>query len=152
MIGSYPMTMSAGELDLRKSILHTSAAWAAGDAETFSLAFAEDAVVVIAGVLLQGRCAVRSYIGAAFAGPMRGTCVHSEPVYLRQLTTELVLVITQGGVYLPGEAQVAPDRSLRASWVFSRSEPGWLISAYHSSRPACGGQGPGYRGGRIGHH
>jgi uncharacterized protein (TIGR02246 family) len=69
---------------------------------------------------------------------MRGTRVHSDPVGIRPVNDQLILVVTQGGVLAPGESQLAPERSLRASWVFTRSGADWLVAAYHRSRLACG--------------
>lgn len=72
--------------------------------------------MVIAGTYLLGRDAVRSYISAAFAGPFRGTRVVIDPVYVKRLSSDLALIVTEGGVLLPGESEFAPQRAIRGTW------------------------------------
>jgi uncharacterized protein (TIGR02246 family) len=111
----------------------TTLAWAAHDPEAFAAVFTQDANVVIAGSYLVGRDAVRSYLSAAFAGPMKGTRVVSDPVYLEYLSPDMALMVTVGGALVPGEAEVSPQRALRGTWVLVNGGHEWLIRAYHSS-------------------
>ncbi|HTI23733.1 MAG TPA: SgcJ/EcaC family oxidoreductase [Kutzneria sp.] len=114
----------------------TTAAWLAGDAEAFAAEFTDDALVVIAGHYLRGHAQVLGYVTKAFAGPMKGTGVISNPIHLSYLDQDTVLLITDGGVLAPGETAPAPERSLYGTWILSRRDGRWGISAYHSSRPA----------------
>lgn len=58
------------EAALRHVPERTTNAWASHDASAFADAFTEDTKVVIAGTYLQGRDRVRSYMSAAFSGPV----------------------------------------------------------------------------------
>jgi uncharacterized protein (TIGR02246 family) len=118
---------------LRAVPARTADAWAKSDPATFAAVFTPATNVVIAGTYLLGRDAVRSYIGAAFAGPFRGSRVVLDPVYVKSLTPELALVVTEGGVLLPGETEFGPQRALRSTWLLARVGDEWLVEAYHSS-------------------
>jgi len=72
--------MATDEIVLRQVPERTTEAWASNDADAFAEVFTEDTEVVIAGTYLRGRDEVRSYISAAFSGPIRGTRVISAPV------------------------------------------------------------------------
>ena len=113
-------------------------AWARSDPAAFTAAFAPDANVVIAGTCLLGREAALAYISLAFAGPFRSTRVILDPVYIKRLTPDLALLVTEGGVLLPGEAEPGPGRALRGTWLLARTGEEWLVEAYHSSAIAAG--------------
>lgn len=109
-------------------------AWAANDADAFAAACTEDATMVLPGdVYLKGREEIRAYMAAAYRGPYRGTRVHGEPLGVRFIGTDVCVMVTEGGVLLPGETKVADERAIRATWVLARSGDDWLISAYHNS-------------------
>jgi uncharacterized protein (TIGR02246 family) len=42
-------------------------------------------------------------------------------------------VVSTGGVLMPGETSVPPQRLVRATWVLARQDGAWLIAAYHNS-------------------
>jgi uncharacterized protein (TIGR02246 family) len=111
----------------------TTNAWASLDASAFAGVFTRDTKVVIAGTYLQGRDEVRSYISAAFSGPLKGTTVISSPVSIEYINAETGLVITEGGVLLPGEVDVSAERAIRGTWVLAPEDGEWRIRAYHSS-------------------
>jgi uncharacterized protein (TIGR02246 family) len=119
----------------------TTSAWASHDASVFAQAFTTDTEVVIAGAHLRGRDEVRSYMSAAFSGPIKGTTVISDPVSTEYINAETGLVITEGGVVLPGEANVTGERAIRATWVLAVEDGEWRIRAYHSSPIPRTGQG-----------
>lgn len=118
---------------LRLVTERTTEAWARHDADAFAEVFAKDAKVVIAGTYLRGRDAVRSYMSAAFSGPIKGTTVTSPPISVEYINGETGLVITEGGVLLPGETGVSPERAIRGTWVLTVEDGEWRIRAYHSS-------------------
>lgn len=121
------------EAALRRVPERTTAAWASHDANAFADAFTADAKVVIAGTYLRGRDEVRSYMSAAFSGPIKGTTVVSNPVSIEYINIDTGLVITEGGVVLSGETDVSAARAIRGTWVLIVKDGEWRISAYHSS-------------------
>jgi uncharacterized protein (TIGR02246 family) len=121
------------ESALRRVTDRTAEAWASHDANAFAEVFTKDAKVVIAGTYLRGRDEVRSYMSAAFSGPVKGTTVTSLPVSAEYINGETGLVITEGGVVLPGETGVSTERAIRGTWVLAVEDGEWRIRAYHSS-------------------
>lgn len=111
----------------------TTKAWASHDPDAFAAAFTADSNVVIAGAYLQNHAEVLAYISAAFSGPVKGTRVISDPVYLEYLGDNIALMITEGGILVPGETEVSPERAIRGTWVLAKVGKEWLIRAYHSS-------------------
>jgi uncharacterized protein (TIGR02246 family) len=124
------------EVALRGVPERTTIAWRDGDAEAFAAEFTDDSLVVIAGRYLKGHAQILGYITRAFTGPMKGTEVVSDPVSVSYLDTDTALLITEGGVRAPHEAAIPAERALRGTWILSRRDGTWGISAYHSSQMA----------------
>lgn len=122
-----------GEAALRRVPQLTTEAWGRHDASAFADAFTTDTKVVIAGTYLRGRDEVRSYMTAAFSGPIKGTSVISDPVSVEYVNDGTGLVITEGGIVLPGEDGVSASRAIRGTWVLTVEDAQWRIRAYHSS-------------------
>jgi uncharacterized protein (TIGR02246 family) len=109
-------------------------AWAANDAEAFAGVFTEDARLILPGdIFLKGREAIQSFMAAGYSGPYKGTRVYGDPVDMRQISDDVVLLVTRGGVLAPGETEVAPERTIRATWVIVKQGEDWLISAYQNT-------------------
>jgi uncharacterized protein (TIGR02246 family) len=140
MANTYVSQAATAEQALRAVPMRTTEAWSKGDAEAFAAIFSETTQVVIGGVYLRSRDEVRSYIAAAFAGPVKGTQVVSEPVYVTQVDASTAVLITSGGVMIPGETTVSPARAIYATWMLTKNGGEWLIGAYHSS-PVKGAAG-----------
>ncbi|MFD0692246.1 SgcJ/EcaC family oxidoreductase [Actinomadura fibrosa] len=122
-----------------------SAAWAAGDGDAFAAACAEDATMILPGdVCLHGREEIRTFMTRAYTAQYKNTRVTGQPITMRFLGDDVSVLVTQGGVLLPGETEVAGERAIRATWVLVRKDGEWLISAYHNSPiTAAGSTGPG---------
>lgn len=121
------------EFPFRRVPEHTTAAWAEHDADAFASIFTADTNVVIGGNYLVGRAAVRAFMTAAFAGAFKGSRVVSDAVYLKRLDDEYALLVTVGGVMLPGDQEILPQRAIRATWLLAKRGEEWQIHAYHSS-------------------
>jgi uncharacterized protein (TIGR02246 family) len=109
------------------------AAWAANDADAFADVFADDGIMILPNVYLEGNDQVRSFMARAYQGDYRGTSVTGEPLAIRRLSDTSAIVVTAGGVLLPGETEVAAERAIRATWVLTKQRSEWLIASYHNS-------------------
>jgi len=121
------------EAVLRQVMERTTQAWADHDPAAFAQVFAKDTKVVIAGHYLQSRDEVRTYISVAFSGPVKGTQVIMNPVSAEFMSADTGLVVTEGGILLPGETSVAAERAIWGTWVLAMEDREWRIRAYHSS-------------------
>ncbi|GAA0379099.1 hypothetical protein Acor_00390 [Acrocarpospora corrugata] len=113
------------------------AAWAKNDGDAFAAACTEDASLILPGVYLKSRAEIRDFMTAAYAGPFKGTRVHGDPLSMRYLSDDVAVIVTQGGVLHPGDEKVTPEREIRATWVLTRKDDGWLIAAYQNTPTAA---------------
>src|SRR5262245_3565626 len=106
-----------------------TAAWAEHDADAFASVFTEDGILILPGdILLRNRAEIRSFMAAGFAGPYQGTQVFGQPLAAKILAPGVGVVITEGGVLAPGETAVAPDRTIRATWVLVKRGNDWYLA------------------------
>src|SRR5581483_10561222 len=122
--------MTTDEDAVRELFTTMYAAWAAGDADGFVAAYREDATVVLPGVYHRGREAVRGYMAAGFAGPLRGSRALDEPEEIRFLGGDTAIVVSRAAVLMPGERAVPPERERVATWVLAKEGREWTVAAY----------------------
>lgn len=115
--------------EVHEVLRHLYRAWADGDAAAFAALYRDDATVVLPGVFHQGREAVREYMAAAFAGPLRGSRGVDVPQDSR-VVGETAVVVSRAGILAPGEQELPPDRERLATWVLTRVDGRWLVAAY----------------------
>ncbi|MEW2548184.1 SgcJ/EcaC family oxidoreductase [Streptomyces sp. NPDC047002] len=110
-------------------------AWAAQSGEKFAALFTEDATTLLPGdVFLQGRTEIGSHMAAGYAGPYKGTGVVGKPLSIRAIDEHTAVMVTEGGVTLPGEDWPTEAMLIRATWVAVKQNGGeWLVSAYQNS-------------------
>lgn len=110
------------------------AAWANNDGDAFASVFTEDATMILpGGIFVAGRDGIRTFMGAAYSGPYKGTRVFGEPVSAKFLGPEAAVLVTKGGVLTGQESEVAPERAVRATWVLAKQDGQWLITAYQNT-------------------
>jgi uncharacterized protein (TIGR02246 family) len=108
------------------------AAWADNDADAFAALYVEDATAVLPRTYNKSREEVRSYMAAAFAGPLKGSMGIDEPQNIRLLGDDTAVVISEGGILMAGETELPAERMVRATWVLAKRDGKWLIVAYHN--------------------
>ncbi|OLF11296.1 SgcJ/EcaC family oxidoreductase [Actinophytocola xanthii] len=109
------------------------AAWLANDADAFAGVFAENGSLLMQDDQLTSAEEIRSYMGAGFQGPYRGAHVTGWPLQVDFLSEDAAMVITQGGIILDGESEIAPEREIRATWVIARQDGEWRLFSHQSS-------------------
>lgn len=108
-------------------------AWREHDANAFSRVFTENGTMILPGVMCQGRQEIKAFMTQAFEGPYKDTQVTGSPLSMQVLSTDAVVLITQGGVLSQGEQEVPGERAVRASWVALRTAHGWRLASYQNS-------------------
>lgn len=101
----------------------TSSAWASNDVAAFVRCYTEDATVVLPGVHLQGKAAIRAAMAAAFAAPLKDSRrVHAAQT-VRFLGPETAVVITRSVTILPTETGPAPTSGSWRHGYFPENVP-----------------------------
>jgi len=118
--------------------LRIQAAWAANDADAFADVFAENGSLLMRDEQLTSRAEIRSYMANGFAGPFRGAHVTGWPLEVQFLGDDVAFLVTQGGIVLPADDELLPEREIRAVWVIARRAPGELELLSHQSSPIKG--------------
>ncbi|HEX7746716.1 MAG TPA: SgcJ/EcaC family oxidoreductase [Micromonosporaceae bacterium] len=106
------------------------AAWADNDAEAFAALYRDDATVVMPAVFHRGRAAVRDYMAAAFAGPLKGSRGVDRPQDIRMIGPDTAIVVSRAGIVMAGEEGLPAERERLATWVLSKQDDRWLVAAY----------------------
>jgi uncharacterized protein (TIGR02246 family) len=111
------------------------AAWARNDALAFASVWAPGGDLVVGeGTRLVGRAAITAYMRRGYAGPMKGTRVTATVIRVRCLNSTVGVVHTTGGILMPDETAVPPERRGIQTWVVTRHGARWLVSAYQNTR------------------
>jgi uncharacterized protein (TIGR02246 family) len=86
----------------------TSKAWADGDANAFTEWYAEDATVILPGFYLRDQAEVRAGMGAAFAGPLKGSKRIHVVQSVRFLDGDAAVVITRSATTFQASPRLRP--------------------------------------------
>jgi uncharacterized protein (TIGR02246 family) len=114
-------------------------AWNRNDADGFAAVFTEDGSLALSGDrYFKSRESIRVHVGESFAGPHKGTRLIQNIVDFMFTGPEAGVITTEGGVLVPGETEVHPERELRATWVVTKQSGQWFIAAYQNGRRADG--------------
>jgi uncharacterized protein (TIGR02246 family) len=116
------------------------AAWLANDAEAFAKVFVENGSLLMRDEQLTSRDQIFDHRSAGYRGGYKGARVTGWPLAVRFLSSDCAVVVTQGGIILPGETEIAPDRQIRATWVVVAEDGVWKLLSHHSS-PIAGPAG-----------
>ncbi len=107
--------------------------WAMGSAAQFTAVFAQDVhFVSVRGNDEGGRAGVASRHAMLFAGPYRGTTLHSEPHVVLYLTPDIAVVHAPSSVIGPDQTVLAHTH---AQAIVARHGDTWKIVAFHNMVP-----------------
>ncbi|MBV1856328.1 SgcJ/EcaC family oxidoreductase [Catellatospora tritici] len=131
IIDSRPVS-AEDKASVLKFIQKITESWNANEAEPLCEVYADDASVVLPGAILKGRPAITDWMAAAFAGKWKGTHVLGHPLEYRYIRDDVLLVVSHGGAYMPGDTEVPVHFAIRGMWVFIKDNPDdeWIITAY----------------------
>jgi uncharacterized protein (TIGR02246 family) len=118
--------------------MRIQAAWAANDADAFADTFVENGSLLMRDNQLKSREEIRSYMADGFAGPLKGARVKGWPIALKFLTDDVAMVVTEGGILMPGDTDIAAENFIRATWLIVRQPDGRLSLVSHQSSPVKG--------------
>lgn len=106
------------------------AAWP--DGEKVAQVFTDDADFIVGdGTHLKGRQEIASYFHKQVEGKdgpgwsLKGTSVTADVKNVRFLSDTVALMHTTGGILIPGEKEVPPERRGIQTWVATKAADGW---------------------------
>lgn len=108
------------------------AAWAANDADTFASIFTANGSLLMQDNQLTSSAEIRAYMAAGFQGPLQGARVTGWPLCVTYLSATVAMVVTQGGILMPGDTALAPEREIRATWVIVAQDGQWKLLSHQS--------------------
>jgi uncharacterized protein (TIGR02246 family) len=118
--------------------MRIQAAWAANDSDVFADIFTENGSLLMRDSQLTSREDIRSYMASGFAGPLKGARVTGRPIAVEFLSDDVAMVVTEGGIIMAGETDIATENFIRATWVIVRQPDGRLNLVSHQSSPIKG--------------
>jgi uncharacterized protein (TIGR02246 family) len=113
--------------------LRVHAAWDANDADALAQMFVDNGSLLMGDEQLTSRDDIRSYMGKAFAGGLKGSRVVENPVDIRVLAPDTALAITEGGLVMDGESELQAERVSRSMWILVKREGDWRVLCLQSS-------------------
>lgn len=113
--------------------MRIQAAWKANDADRFAGMFVENGSLLLKDSQLMSREEIRAHMAAGFAGPLKGAYVNGWPVSVTFLAPDVAMVITEGGIVMPGDQDVTDANLIRSTWVIVKREDGPRLVSHQSS-------------------
>ncbi|MEV4462386.1 SgcJ/EcaC family oxidoreductase [Micromonospora echinofusca] len=115
--------------------MRVQAAWAANDADAFAEVFTDNGSLLMQDNQLVSREEIREYMAQGFAGGLKGARVKGWPVEVKFLSEDVAMVVTEGGIIMAGETDIAAENLIRATWVIVRQPDGQVRLVSHQSSP-----------------
>jgi uncharacterized protein (TIGR02246 family) len=131
MTNNTKSTMAEEDSAVRAVLEGIIAAWSENDTDAFVAWYADDATVVLPGLYMKDREAIRANMEAAFAGPLRGSTRLVDLQSIRFVGSEAAVAVGTCTVVPEGETEPPAERWVFATWVLSKRDEKWLVEAYH---------------------
>lgn len=128
--GSFDSAVQRSVLSVPQVIM---AAWKANDPDMFARAFTANGSLLMLQHQLTSRAEIRSYMVRGFRREFRRARVTGWPLNVTLLGEGVAVVVTEGGIILDGESEVAPERAIRALWTITVEDGRWRLLCHHST-------------------
>jgi uncharacterized protein (TIGR02246 family) len=115
--------------------MRIQAAWAVNDPDAFADVFAENGSLLMQDNQLTSREQIRTYMANGFQGPLKGARVKGWPTTVKVLTDKAAMVVTEGGILMPGDTELQEKNLIRAIWIITKQPDGRLYLLSHQSCP-----------------
>lgn len=127
----------AAVLDVLKGVYE---AWNNADPDAFVAEYLEDASAILPGAYMKSREEIRGAMASSFNGPLKGTRSSDKVLDVRFLNDDAVVVVSETGILVAGEAEAPPERTVYATWVLAKRDGQWLLAAYSNSPSVAPGR------------
>lgn len=131
--GNYGAFPNGVEGAVLSAPLRVRAAWDDNDADALADLFTDNGSMLFGDEQLKGREQIRGYLTDLFQGPYKGTRLTEKPLDIRLLTEDVALAVTEGGIVLEDETELAPERESRTMWVLVRHGGEWKVASHQNS-------------------
>jgi uncharacterized protein (TIGR02246 family) len=119
------------------------AAWSARDLPAFERIWTEDADLIAQdGTHVVGRHEICDFARGLLDGPLKNSRIVASPQRVRTLGNSVGVVQAAGGLLLPGESQVSPQRHVFQTFVLTWVGDRWLIDTCQTTRVIIRGLRP----------
>jgi uncharacterized protein (TIGR02246 family) len=136
-LGCIDAEHSAPEVAVQMLLERQLEAWREGNGAAFAATYTADGdLTAFDGTHVAGRQEIAAFMQAQFEGFLKGTRVSAQPRRIRFIGDSVAVMITEGGVMFPGETAVPAERFSIQTFVVTKSDGGWLFSAFQNTRIA----------------
>ncbi|WP_406004087.1 SgcJ/EcaC family oxidoreductase [Streptomyces sp. NBC_00987] len=125
-------TTTQTDVAVRELLDRFQSAWTSNDADAVAEMYTEDATLVMTGLVLDSKDAIREFMRAAFDGPMQGSRPLNEPRIIRRTGADTAVVVSDLGILLDGQTALAESDKRVATFVLARADGVWRVTAYHN--------------------
>jgi len=126
--------MASASESIRATFDDLEAAWARGDGAAFAAKCTPDVDFInLLGMYAKGREAVTAMHEKIFNGPYAGSTLQFSIEHVRQLSDDMLLVITPGELQIPSGPVQGIVRTV-ATILLVRNGPNWEVASFHNTK------------------
>jgi uncharacterized protein (TIGR02246 family) len=125
--------LAEDEVAVRNAMEGVITAWANNDPDAFADRYTEDATIVtVEGLYCKGREPIRGLMTMLYSGPFKGSRAFNKPEDVRFISDTVAVAISWNAILLGGLTELPPEENRRATWVLSKQDGEWLVSAFQN--------------------